>query len=112
MLSRRPAPIDVKADKVLVEAFYEAAIVLKDKIENDGWKKFSANYLREHVRCRFGYKFTNTLSPDIMVEVVKQHPELGRWIKTKIGGLGGERIRPQAMAGRFDPSTGRRRTPH
>lgn len=78
----------MKPDQMLVEAFYEAALVLKDKIENNGWKTFSANYLREHVRCRYGYKFTNTVSPYVMQEVIAQHPELAQWIKTKVkGGL-------------------------
>jgi hypothetical protein len=62
------------------EAFYEAALFLKDKIENGGWKKFSSNYLREHVRCRFGFVFSNTESPEILREVIRQHPELGQWI--------------------------------
>lgn len=74
----------MKPDQALVEAFYEAALVLKDKIENNGWKTFSANYLREHVRCRYGLKFTNTVSPSVMKEVIAQHPELGRWIKLKV----------------------------
>jgi len=71
----------LKPDQKLVEAFYEAALFLKDKIENAGWKAFSANYLREHVRSRFGYRFTNSLSPVIMDEVIRQHPELADWIK-------------------------------
>jgi hypothetical protein len=68
-------------DQRLVEAFYEAALFLKDKIEHAGWQTFSANYLREHVRCRHGYKFTNSLSPVIMDEVINQHPELAEWIR-------------------------------
>jgi hypothetical protein len=68
-------------DKQLkVEAFHEAALFLKNRVENMGWKKFSSNYLREHVRCRFGIVFSNTESPEILREVIRQHPELCRWI--------------------------------
>jgi hypothetical protein len=66
----------------LNEAFYQAALHLKEKVEKEGWK-WSSNYLREYVRCRWHFKFTNTLSPDIMKEVVKKHPELGNWIILK-----------------------------
>jgi hypothetical protein len=69
------------ADQRLVNAFHEAALFLRDKIEYGGWKEFSSNYLREHVRCRFGLHFTNTISPKMLDEVVKQHPEMGSWIK-------------------------------
>lgn len=54
------------ADQKLVDAFHEAALFLKDRIEHGGWKVFSSNYLREHVRCRFGFKVGNTLSPTIL----------------------------------------------
>ena len=63
-----------------VDAFHEAALFLKDKIENGGWKRFSSNYLREHARCRFGIKFSNTDSPEVLRELRNQHPELARWI--------------------------------
>lgn len=65
----------------LVDAFYEAAIVLKHHVEYDGWK-WSSNFLREYVRCRWGYKFSNTISPLILDEVIRQHPELAGWIVT------------------------------
>jgi hypothetical protein len=68
-------------DQKLVDAFHEAALFLKDRIEYGGWKIFSSNYLREHVRCRYGLGFSNTLSPIILDEVLKQHPELGSWIR-------------------------------
>jgi ABC-type antimicrobial peptide transport system permease subunit len=71
-------------DQKLVDAFYEAALWLKDRVEHNHWPVFSANFLREYVRCRYGHRFTNTLSPYIMIEVINQHPELGRWIKTKV----------------------------
>jgi hypothetical protein len=66
----------------LIEAFYEAALFLQDKIIHGGWAVFSSNYLREHVRCRYGYAFSNSLSPRILDEVKKQHPELALWITT------------------------------
>ena len=39
--------------QIRVDAYYEAAVFLKNAIENWGWKRFSSNYLREHIRCRF-----------------------------------------------------------
>lgn len=70
-------------DQKLVNAFYEAAIWLKYQIDNEGWKRFSANYLREHVRCRHAMRFTNSLSPIILRMVIEQHPNLAQWIKLK-----------------------------
>ena len=73
----------IKNFKAKVEACYEAALFQKDKVENGGWKKFRTNYLREHCAARFGIPFSNDDSPTIFDEVVKQHPEMARWIKHK-----------------------------
>jgi hypothetical protein len=69
------------SDQELNRAFYLALVFLKDRIERDGWVTYSANYLREHVRCRFGYRFSNTISPKILRNILKQHPELKPIIK-------------------------------
>jgi hypothetical protein len=68
-------------EQQLASYFYEATLFLKDQIENHGWQKFSSNYLREHVRCRFGETFTNSLSPTLLDIVREQHPELRRFIE-------------------------------
>ena len=70
-------------DAKLMKAFHVAALFLIDQVENHGWKKFSSNYLREHVRCRYGYKFTNSRSPDVLRMVRDAHPELRKWIDIK-----------------------------
>jgi hypothetical protein len=41
---------------------------------------WSSNYLREHVRCATSIKFTNSLSPVVLREVIRQHPELAPYI--------------------------------
>src|SRR5262245_154484 len=69
-------------DQRLVDAFYEAALFLVDQVDNHGWV-WSSNYLREHVRCRHQLQFANTISPVILREVVRQHPELRGIIRTK-----------------------------
>lgn len=69
-------------DDYMVRAFHEAALFLKDRVENAGWKKFSSNYLREYVRCRYGYRFSNSLSPVILDKLLLQHPEWEPWVKT------------------------------
>lgn len=70
------------SNKALLNAFYEAALFLKDQCEHGGWRKFSSNYLREHARCRYGVAFSNTLSPKLLRQVLKEHPDLAQWIKT------------------------------
>lgn len=70
----------IKNLQAKVDAFHEAALFLKDKIENGGWKKFRSNYLREHCACRFGIGFSNSDSPAILDELRKQHPEVARWV--------------------------------
>jgi hypothetical protein len=68
-------------ERTLAPLFYEALLYLKDQMENRGWRKASSNYLREHVRCRFGASFTNTLSPRVLRIVRFEHPELGHFIE-------------------------------
>jgi hypothetical protein len=70
-------------DPKLVKAFRNAALFLIDKIERGGWKKFSSNYLREHVRCRYGLEFGNEVSPLVLREVRKQCPQLAPYIDIK-----------------------------
>lgn len=59
----------------LVQAFADAAFFLKDRVRQAGWK-WSDNFLREYVRCKFRLRFTNSLSPDILREVQRRYPEL------------------------------------
>lgn len=70
-------------DSELISAFYEAAIFMKDRVDNHGWKKSIANYLREHVRSRTGLNFSNTRSPKILDEIRLQHPELRPYIDVR-----------------------------
>lgn len=69
-------------DKNLVHAFYLAALFLKDRVDHHGWQ-WSSNYLREHVRCATGWRFSNSLSPVILREVIRRHPELGSYVDIK-----------------------------
>lgn len=71
-----------RLDPQLVRAFYRAALFLKARIEHDGWG-WSSNYLREHVRCAYGLKFTNSKSPEVLRAVMRQYPELATLIKIK-----------------------------
>jgi hypothetical protein len=71
-------------DQKLVHAFYLSALWQIDMIQNQGAKgEFCSNVLREFARFFYGCKFKNELSPLILDEVVRQHPALGAWIKTK-----------------------------
>jgi hypothetical protein len=63
----------------LVEAFYQAALFLIERVEHDRWH-FTSNYLREHARCATGMQFTNTLSPQILRALRERHPELKPYI--------------------------------
>jgi hypothetical protein len=63
-----------------VTEFHRAAMFLLARIRNDGWKP-SSNYLREHVRCASGLKFSNTRSPYILRALLAEHPELGSIIE-------------------------------
>jgi hypothetical protein len=67
-------------ERRLAPLFYEALLFLKDQLEHRGWEKASSNYLREHVRCRFGASFTNTISPRVLRIVRHEHPELQHFI--------------------------------
>jgi hypothetical protein len=78
-----------KKEQLLAPLFYEALLFMKDQLEHHGWKKASSNYLREHVRCRFGMSFSNTISPRVLRVVRREHPELRHFIavhKLKIQG--------------------------
>jgi hypothetical protein len=66
-------------DQRLTKAFYDAAIFLLDRIENHGWS-LSSNYLREHVRCATGIKFTNSRSPEILRALRRAHPEIAKYV--------------------------------
>lgn len=68
----------------LESKFCEAAMFLKDKVQNEGWH-WTSNYLREHVRARYGLRFTNTVSPIILRRLRDNHPELRPYIE--IGAL-------------------------
>jgi hypothetical protein len=70
------------SDDQLVRAFYTAALWLIDKVEREGWY-WRSNYLREHVGCTTGLRFTNSRSPGILRLLGHRHPELKEWIKLK-----------------------------
>lgn len=78
---------DERYEQRLVEAFHTAAMFLKAKVESNGWQ-WSSNYLREHVRCSTGMKFSNSISPDILRALRQDYPELRPYIE--IGTLKGE----------------------
>jgi hypothetical protein len=63
----------------LIDAFYKAALFLVERIQHDGWV-WSSNYLREHVRCATGLKFSNSISPEILREL-RKYPNLRPWIE-------------------------------
>jgi hypothetical protein len=79
----------VKPDPRLVDAFYEAALWQIDQLKHHGWKKFTANFLREYARGKTAIPFSNDLSPVIMDEVIRQHPHLARYIKLHKHAKGG-----------------------
>jgi hypothetical protein len=80
----------MKPDQRLVDAFYEATLWQIDQIKHHGWKKFTANFLREWARGKYAIPFSNSLSPAIMDEVLEQHPHLKRWIKVHKHAKGGK----------------------
>ena len=68
------------SDERLEAAFYKAAIFLLERVRNDGWQ-WSSNYLREHVRCASGLKFTNSRSPEMLRKLRTAYPELKPYIE-------------------------------
>ena len=66
----------------LIRLVIEEADILIDHIKHGPWRHFSANYLREVVRCKHGETFTNTVSPMIYDEVKRRRPDLKNWIDT------------------------------
>lgn len=65
-----------------IEAFYKAALFMKERVENDGWHPRS-NYLREHAACASGLAFSNSESPEILDALRSAHPELRPYIVVK-----------------------------
>jgi len=63
-------------DPRLVPDMADAARFLLDRIEQDGWKQWSWNYLREHIRCKHGAMFSNTVSPQVYDELKRRYPDL------------------------------------
>ena len=63
-----------------VEAFYKAALFLKDHMENYGWKKFRSNFLREYAACAFGIPISKSESPELLDDLRREHPELAPYI--------------------------------
>jgi hypothetical protein len=55
--------------------FHHSALVLVDRIKNDGWK-WRINFLREHAGCESGVSFTNSISPYIYELIFREHPGL------------------------------------
>jgi UDP-N-acetylmuramate dehydrogenase len=70
------------ADAKLVKAFYRAAKFQIYMVENEGWH-WTSNFLREYVRARYGFKFTNSDSPEILREVKRRYPEVAPYIDIK-----------------------------
>lgn len=70
------------SDPKLVQAFYRACLFVKERCKTSGWRP-GATYLREHVRCATGLKFSNSRSPLILRAVLQSHPELRQYIVVK-----------------------------
>jgi len=66
----------------LVRAFYDATMFLKQRVEQDGWQ-WSTNYLREHVRCATGLRFSNSISPTMFRTLRERYPELREFLAIK-----------------------------
>ena len=71
-----------ESDRALIHAFYVAALFMKAKCKYEGWQPTS-NYLREHVRCATGLKFSNSKSPEILRALLREHPDLEPYIGLK-----------------------------
>jgi len=71
----------MKFDPRVLRDVEEAAVFLIERIEKDGWKQWSWNYLREHARCHFGASFTNTQSPEVYKALRERRPDLARHIE-------------------------------
>ena len=67
----------------LVKMGFDAALFMIFHIENRGWKKWTDNYIREHIRCTTGLSFSNTPSPLLYKEIRRQHPELTKWFENQ-----------------------------
>lgn len=65
----------------LAKAGYDAAVFMIDHIEHFSWKKWTDNYIREHLRCTTGLSFSNSPSPQLYKEIRRQHPELTKWFE-------------------------------
>jgi hypothetical protein len=63
--TRPPDQKPARFDPRVLRDVEQAALFLIERIETDGWKVWSWNYLREHARCKSGAKFTNTDSPEL-----------------------------------------------
>ena len=66
----------------LVRLVTQEADILIDDVRTGRFRKFSANYLREIVRCKHGESFTNTVSPIVYDEVKRRRPDLKNWMDT------------------------------
>jgi hypothetical protein len=71
----------MKFDPRVLRDVEDAAEFLCDRIEKDGWKQWSWNYLREHARCKAGAQFTNTQSPEVYKALRERRPDLARRIE-------------------------------
>ncbi len=63
----------------IFEAFYRAALFLKERVENDGWF-WRNNYLREHARVTKGLNFSNDISPVMYQRLRDTYPSLAPYI--------------------------------
>ena len=61
----------------LIEACYQAALYLRDRVMHDGWR-WADNYMREHMRCTTKPKleFSNTISPVLYPLMREAHPDI------------------------------------
>jgi hypothetical protein len=71
----------MRFDPRLLKDVEDAALFLLERIEKDGWKQWSWNYLREHARCKNGATFTNTQSPELYKALRERRPDLVRRIE-------------------------------
>ena len=70
----------MKYDPRVLRDIEDAARFLIERIEQDGWKVWSWNYLREHARCKHGAMFSNTQSPEVYKALKERNPELAERI--------------------------------
>lgn len=74
MLKESEGTVPAQRADYILKLFHESALFLVARIENDGWKKWRVNYLREHTGCALGEMATNTVSPHINELFFRRYP--------------------------------------